>query len=174
MAPSTVDLDKQQASKQASSVEKAKKKAEEKKHQHSSNNNRIGRPTDRPTSSLLSFIQLTTRCKLLVLKNVKISTNRRRKNLQINKLMVGGSQGQANNIAVLAFRPDDTPAELTVHGFKHPADNIRFQGQGELFPAIEKPQHCALESWIDEKPGHRKLEISQSSQPEIEREVENE
>ncbi|KRY72642.1 hypothetical protein T4A_9283 [Trichinella pseudospiralis] len=83
MAPSTVDLDKQQASKQASSVEKAKKKAEEK---------------------------------------------------------------------------------------KHPADNIRFQGQGELFPAIEKPQHCALESWIDEKPGHRKLEISQSSQPEIERE----
>ncbi|KRX93419.1 hypothetical protein T4E_8023 [Trichinella pseudospiralis] len=98
MAPSTVDLDKQQASKQASSVEKAKKKPKRR-------------------------------------------------------------------------RPDDTPAELTVHGFKHPADNIRFQGQGELFPAIEKPQHCALESWIDEKPGHRKLEISQRSQPEIEREI---
>ncbi|KRX21565.1 hypothetical protein T07_2244 [Trichinella nelsoni] len=93
--------------------------------------NSRGEPTDRPTSVLHHVRQLTSRCKLLVLKNLKIS--------------------RPNNTAVpvsvphVLASPGQTtlPLSLACMVLITPPNKIRFQGRGKLFPTIEKPQHCA-------------------------------
>ncbi|KRX49594.1 hypothetical protein T05_15697 [Trichinella murrelli] len=93
-------------------------------------------PTDRPTSVLHHVRQLTSRCKLLVLKNLKISTNRRKKftDQQAEGRWVGrkASPGQTT-----------LPLSLACMVLSTPLNKIRFQCRGKLFPTIEKPQHCA-------------------------------
>ncbi|KAL1239919.1 Homoserine dehydrogenase [Trichinella spiralis] len=105
--------------------------------------NSRGEPTDRPTSVLHHVRQLTSRCKLLVLKNLKISTNRRKK--FTDQQAEGGWVDRKVGLTTLRCRPGQTtlPFSLACMVLSTPPNKIRFQGRGKLFPTIEKPQHCA-------------------------------
>ncbi|KRY21180.1 hypothetical protein T12_1897 [Trichinella patagoniensis] len=112
--------------------------------------NSRGEPTDRPTSVLHHVRQLTSRCKLLVLKNLKISTNRRKK--FTDQQAEGEWVGRKVGLTTLRWRFEQAkaspgqmplPLSLACMVLSTPLNKIRFQCRGKLFPTIEKPQHCA-------------------------------
>ncbi|KRY34243.1 hypothetical protein T01_1160 [Trichinella spiralis] len=106
--------------------------------------NSRGEPTDRPTSVLHHVRQLTSRCKLLVLKNLKISRpNNTTVPVSVPHVLVccvafaQALAGCTNTNGSLSLR-------LTLDLNKQrPVQARRHSRRGKLFPTIEKPQHCA-------------------------------